>query len=157
MEDKLAEKDFSSHLLGDIAPADLRVTGVHPPPELFAHFPSRDDVAHPLPALQVPEDSARDFPVRLLDRVGRSGEQRPEQRDHGTGEDDDAEAVLKRLLGRGLDFGGRSRVGEDVVVEVDERGLLVGVRVVQDRLEAGVIGGTLDGDHGGGDFGAPLM
>ena len=46
---------------------------------------------------------------------------------------------------------------EDVVVEVHEGRLLVGVGVVEERLQAGVIGGAVEGDQGGGDFGAPLV
>ena len=60
------------------------------------------------------------------------------------------------LCGR-LDFSVGAGVGEDDAVEEDEGGLFVGFGVVEDGLEAGVIGGVFNRDNCRGDFGNPLL
>ncbi len=131
--------------------------GVAAPPNLFAHLPRRDNVIHALARLQVAEHGPCDIAVDVLDGFAGGGEERPDESGHGTAEDDDAEAGLEGLLGGGLDFRGGVGVGEDGAVEEDEAGLSVGLGVVEDGLEARVVGGVFGGHDRCGYLRHPLV
>ena len=153
----LAEDDLAPHLPRHIPPLNLPVPGVAAAPDLLAHLPRRHDVVHALARLEVAEDRARDISVHVLDGLAGRREQRPDERGHGPAEDDDAEAGLEGLLGGRLDLGGSAGGGEDGAVEEDEARLAVGLGVVEDRLQAGVVGRVFGGHDGRGDFGHPLV
>ena len=103
------------------------------------------------------ENGAGHVAVHVFSRLARGREERPDEGGHGAREDDNAQAGLQGLLGRGLDLGRGAGVGENGAVEVYEAGLLVGLGVVEDRLQAGVISRVLNGDDRGGDLGDPLV
>ena len=88
------------------------MSGVAPPPDLFANLPRRDDVVHALARLQVPENGPRDVAVHVLHGLAGRSEQRPHERGHGPAEDDDAETGLQGLLGGRLDLGRGAGVGK---------------------------------------------
>lgn len=149
--------DLPTHVGGDVPPTPLRLPGITSSPHLFGHLPRGDDVLHALPAFQVSEDHLRHVPIHVVDGLARRGEQGPQQCAHGSGEDDHPQARLQRLLGRRLDLGGAPRQAEDGPVEEDEAGLLVRFGVVEDGLQAGVVGRCFGRDEGARDFRRPLV
>jgi len=89
----------------------------------------------------------RHVAVDVVNGLARGGEQRPQERAHGPGEYDDSQARLQSLLGRSLDFRGAACQAENASVEEDEAGLLVRFGVVEDGLQAGVIGRDVGRDE----------